>query len=399
MSTRGFVPLLTYRAIIDVASLARIASQSWVAYDLTGSSAWVGGMAGIRAIPVFLFPILAGPIIDRYDRRILISTVLVLQSIFAMLQAALIGTHRMELWHQMALAFVAGSGISIVGPAFWAIIAEMVAPKALPRVNGMLTFVTNTGEMTGPFLAGIIIAAEGVHFSFVFIAALYLIGALLFFRLPSKNSRQSDAEPVKTDQLPYIDSIREGIAYARHTEPIPWLFVMIASTNIFGVAIFPLIPEYAEEILKTGGFGFGLMMGVFGGGMAIGSAFIALTGMPSRLSFVMLTASIIWDLGMIAFGFSRVFPLTLTVLFFMGIAGMYWVNAALIMFQRAAVENMRGRVMSIYTMGMGLFPLGWAYGGALASWIGNEPALIISSLGGTPLVIAALVISPALRKS
>ena len=83
----------------------------------------------------------------------------------------------------------------------------------------------------------------------------------------------------------------------------------------------------------------------------------------------------------------------------MGVSAMYWVNAALILFQRASPGSMRARVMAIYTTAMGLFPLGWLYGGVLASWVGNELALVLSALGGTPLVIIALMASRELRRS
>ena len=102
---------------------------------------------------------------------------------------------------------------------------------------------------------------------------------------------------------------------------------------------------------------------------------------------------------MIGFGFSRIYPLTLALLFIMGIAGMFWVNAIINLFQREAIGDMRGRVMSLYTIGMGLFPLGWAYGGALSALIGNELTLIISAIGGTPLVLLAMLLAPSLRRS
>ena len=83
----------------------------------------------------------------------------------------------------------------------------------------------------------------------------------------------------------------------------------------------------------------------------------------------------------------------------MGIAGMFWVNAIINLFQREAIGDMRGRVMSLYTIGIGLFPLGWAFGGALSALIGNELTLIVSAIGGTSLVLLAMVLAPSLRKS
>ena len=120
---------------------------------------------------------------------------------------------------------------------------------------------------------------------------------------------------------------------------------------------------------------------------------------PRRLIWIIIVASFVWDFAMIGFGFSRIYPLTLAFLFAMGIAGMVWMNAIINLFQREAIGEMRGRVMSLFTIGMGLFPLGWAFGGALSALIGNEPTLIISALGGTPLVLLAMLLAPGLRRS
>ena len=97
------------------------------------------------------------------------------------------------------------------------------------------------------------------------------------------------------------------------------------------------------------------MTGVLGIGLAVGSGIIAFTGMPQRVMPIIIVASFVWDFGMIGFGFSRIYPLSLVLLFIMGVAGMFWVNAIINLFQRAAVGDMRGRVMSLYTIGMGAF--------------------------------------------
>ncbi len=159
------------------------------------------------------------------------------------------------------------------------------------------------------------------------------------------------------------------------------------------------MPEYAIDVFDAGGFGFGLMSAVFGAGMATGSAVLAIRGLPDKTAWILIISSFIWDFGMITFAFSHSLPLTLGVLFIMGVVGMFWVNAILILFQRAAPDHLRGRIMSLYSVSMGLFPIGWAYGGMLSELIGNEWAIIVSALGGTPIVIAAYIMSPALRRS
>lgn len=83
----------------------------------------------------------------------------------------------------------------------------------------------------------------------------------------------------------------------------------------------------------------------------------------------------------------------------MGVAGMIWVNGIINLFQREATGEMRGRVMSLYAIAMGLFPLGWTFGGTLSALIGNELTLIVSALGGTPLILLAMLLTPGLRRS
>ena len=78
----------------------------------------------------------------------------------------------------------------------------------------------------------------------------------------------------------------------------------------------------------------------------------------------------------------------------MGIAGMFWVNGIINLFQREAIGEMRGRVMSLYAIAMGLFPLGWTFGGTLSALIGNEMTLIV-----TPLILLAMLLTPGLRRS
>jgi uncharacterized membrane protein YGL010W len=83
----------------------------------------------------------------------------------------------------------------------------------------------------------------------------------------------------------------------------------------------------------------------------------------------------------------------------MGLISMPWVTSVLTMFQQAAQKEMRARVMSLFVTSMGLFSVGWLFGGAVAEWIGNEEALVTSALLGTPVAVIALLLSKELRKA
>ena len=139
--------------------------------------------------------------------------------------------------------------------------------------------------------------------------------------------------------------------------------------------------------------------GVFGAGTLIGAVFVSIYGIHRRNAYVMLIMGTVWDIGMIIFGFSHSLPLSLGVLFATGLISMPWVTSVLTMFQQAGTEKMRGRVMSLYVLAMNTFSLGWLFGGSVAEWLGNDEALVISAMLGTPVAGVALLLSKDLRRA
>ena len=391
----GFARLLASQALFDIGAVARTAAQSWVMYDLTGSNLWVGLVSGMRSIPILVFPIFAGAIADRFDKRRLIAFVRVGLAVVSIIQPS------------SSLSTSSNRGTCWLWPlplAPWShspcLLSGRTSPTSSPRVRcrgatALVMMGENAGEMVGPVIVGWVIASAGADWAYTIIAAIYLLGAIFILNAPRGRYAVSESE----DKPSYYQSLKQGIAYARKSPVLPWLFIMNASVNITGVAIFPLMPEYANKILDVGAVGFGIMSTALGVGLAIGSITIAILGLPRRVMPIIIVSSFIWDFGMIGFGFSRIYPLSLFLLFVMGIAGMFWVNAIINLFQREAVGEMRGRVMSLYTIGMGLFPLGWTFGGTLSALIGNELTLIVSAVGGTPLILLAMLLTPGLRKS
>jgi MFS family permease len=387
-----FRSLLLSHGITDIGVMMRLAAQSWIVYELTDSQLWVGLAAGVRAVPVLLFTIFAGVLADRFSRRL----IMVFSSLWmaAMVAATAVITMAGDAspWLYVALAFSVGIGAAVQGPAFYALIASLVSRAQLSRANGMVSFASMSGEIVGPLLAGLIIASSGAGTVFWIVTGGYVAGALLMLRV-KEPKRAAAASGTSLAEL------REGLVYVRRTEPLPWLIVLVMLQNLLAVAIFPLMPVYADEVLDVGARGFGVMGGVLGAGLLGSAAIVTVFGVHHRRSMVMLLTGLVWDACMVGFGFSRSFPLSLTLLFFMGLSGVVWVNAALTMFQNAATEEMRGRVMSLYVISMEMFPLGWLFGGAMAAWLGNEEALIISALGGTPVMLLAVLLSPALRRA
>ncbi len=388
-----FRALIASQAIFDLGIFMRGAAASWVIFELTHSTLWIGLVAGVRAIPILFLALFGGVISDRFGRRNLMIVSGALIAIASAITAVLISTENLEAWHMIALAVLGGIGGALYGPAFFALIGDIVRSDRLSNAVGVMSVAQTTGEMLGPLVVGLVIVASGAHTVFWLVVVGNVLGLMLLLRVREPERESAESKVSFTTQL------IEGLRYARNTPPLLWLTLLVIVQNLFAVAIFPLMPVYADEVLDIGPGGFGLMGGVFGAGMLIGAAVISIFGIHHRRAYAMLVSGIVWDVAMVSFGFSRSVPLSMSILFVMGLAGMPWVTAVLTMFQQAANNEMRGRVMSLYVIAMNMFPLGWLFGGAVAQWLGNEEALIISALLGTPVMAIALVASKELRRA
>jgi MFS family permease len=391
-----FRALVISQATFDLGIFMRGAAASWVVFELTQSQLWIGLVAGVRAIPIFALALLGGVISDRFGRRNLMIAAGALIAAASAVTAILISTELLVAWHMIVVSIIGGIGGALYGPAFYALIADIVRSDRLSNANGILSVAQTTGEMFGPVIVGFVIAASGAHTVFWMVVVGNVFGLMLLLRVREPERVATDGAESKPS---FISQLTEGLRYARNTPPLMLLTILVMAQNLFGVAIFPLMPVYADDVLDIGATGFGLMGGAFGAGALIGAVVVSVFGIHHRHAYMMVGLGLVWDTGMVVFGFSRSVPISLSVLFVMGLISMPWVTSVLTMFQQAATEKMRGRVMSLYVIAINTFPLGWLFGGAVAEWLGNEEALVISALLGTPVAVTALVFSREFRRA
>ena len=376
----------------DLGLELRMVATIWLALVLTDSPLWVGVVAGVRAVPVVALVLFAGAVTDRVDRRSILLATRVALGVLAFLTAYLATSGLIAVWHLVALAVAAAAVMAFGNPARQALVVDLVGrPRALAG-NALANAAATAGEIFGPALAGYMIAKSGADTVFYAVAALYILSAFLMLRI---RPRPRAAPQAGTSIL---RDIHEGLRYARGAAPIPAL-LLIHMTSLFSVAIMPMMPVYARDVLGVGAAGYGVMAGSMGLGFLVGSILTSLRADLPRKAAVMLVGGALWDIPMAAFAFSSSFPLSLALLFLMGAGGALWMNLLLTLVQTSADDRMRGRVMSLYTLASQVMPLGVILGGALAVAVANWFPLVMGAALGTPLAIVLFSRSPALRRA
>lgn len=390
LTERDFRNYFIADAMFDFAAQLRQVAMGWAALTLTNSQFWVGLVIGIPGLTMVLFAPLAGVAVDHYDRRNILVWVRLSFVAFSLPLGILVMLGMLELWHLVVASLAVGAARAFSFPALRAFITDLVGRDRVLTANALTGSSSSAGELAGPVIAGLMIASLGIGSIFVGVALTFGICGLLILRVSSVPMRERSDEPL-------VAQIRQGIIYVASTPPLPALLV-VTLTQLPAAAVIPLLPTYADNVLNVGAPGYGIMSGALGAGFLFGSlATTMILDFPKK-GLALIVTALLWDISSIIFGFSRSYPLSLAMLFLMGVGGAVHVIFLLTLFQTVSQPRMLGRVMSIYGVLTASFPLGLILGGALASAFGNEQAIIIGALGSTPVVLLAYALSPELRR-
>ena len=366
-------------------------AQSWLIYRLTGSATLLGIVGFATQIPVFGLGPIAGVIIDRYSPH----RVTVLTQSAALVQALLLSLLTLMGWVQPAHIILLGFVLGIVNafdmPARQALVNQMVDAKDLSNAVALNSSMINAARIVGPGLAGIVVArvGEGACFTINAVSYLAVIMALLAMKLPKKSDESAR-------QFSIAHSLVEGLRYTLATVPIRDVLLLLGLVGFMGMPYMTLMPVFAAEIHKSGADALGLMLGAVGFGALIGALFLAQRATVLGLGRIIVIATLGFGLGLIVFTVSRVFWLSLVILMGVGFGWMVLIAASNTALQTLADNEMRGRVMSLFSMMLvGMAPFGSLLAGWLADRIG---APLVVATGGGFCAVAGVIFARELPR-
>jgi len=130
-------------------------AQSWLVFDLTKSSFFLGLDDFLGQLPILLFTLVGGVIADRHDRRRLLLGSQYIQMTAAFILAGLVFFSYVHIWQILALSFVTGFAQAFGGPAYQSLIPSLVNKKHLPNAIALNSIQFNLARVFGPLLAGV----------------------------------------------------------------------------------------------------------------------------------------------------------------------------------------------------------------------------------------------------
>ncbi|MGA9496417.1 MAG: MFS transporter [Terriglobales bacterium] len=362
-------------------------AQAWLVYRMTKSALLLGSVGFASQIPVFLIAPLGGITADRVNRQRLVIATQTASMILAGILAWLTLSGRVEVWHIFALAALLGVVNAFDIPGRQSFLVDMVGKEDLMNAIALNSSMFNGARVVGPAVAGILVARIGEGWCFAANAISYIavIIGLMLMHVHSL-ARASSHSP--------IEDIIEGFRWVNQTRVIRALLLLIGLVSLVGMPYTVLMPVFADRILHGGARVLGILMGATGVGALLGALTLAAkTGVKGLGRWVAISCAGL-GISLFCFSFSTRLWLSVALLLPSGYCMMLQMACSNTLIQTMVPDQLRGRVMSVYSMMfMGMAPFGAFFGGALAHRIG---APITVAVGGVACVMGAIWFGRAL---
>ena len=355
-------------------------AAAWLMTSLTTSPVLVALVQSASTLPVFLLGLPSGALADILDRRrYFIVTQFWVAAVAVVLCLAVLSGY-MTPYLLLGLTFANGIGLAMRWPVFSALIPELVSRQQLPSAMALNGVAMNASRITGPLLAGAIIASLGSAWVFVLNAVLSVVSALVLIRW----KRQHADSPLGRERLP--SAMRVGVQFVRESPRIRAVILRTICFFFQSTAVMALLPLTAQRLhvgSESGAGTFTLLLASMGMGAIIGATLLPRLrqALPrERLVFTGICAQAVATVGV---ALAPHLAVAVAGMLLAGMALIATANTLGVAAQMALPNWVRARGMSIYQMSiMGGTAIGAALWGQVASVTSVQTSLITAAICG-----------------
>ena len=387
---RSFVLFWCARTFTNGAYMMQGVAVGWQIYDLTNNPLDLGLVGLVQFFPLIAMSIIAGQVLDLFDRRMIAGVCQIGKALAALLLA--VGTAQGWLGREamFAILFLSGTARAFEIPTMHSLLPGIVPVTLLPRAIAASATAQQTAVICGPSIGGLMYAfgptAVYATCTLVFVAASALIGLI------QVAPRREERKPVT------LATVFAGFRYIRH-QPI---ILGAISLDLFAVllgGVTALLPIYARDILEAGPWALGLLRSAPAVGALATAIVLAQHSIAGHAGRIMFVAVGMFGLATLIFGLSTSIVLSFLALVIYGASDAVSVVIRQSLVQLRTPHDMLGRVMAVNAMCTGSSgTLGEFRAGVVAAWLGAVPAVLMGGVGTIVVMLIWMWAFPQLRR-
>ena len=368
--------------------------RGWMMYELTESPLMVAMVPATMMMPMLLLSLFGGVLADRLDRKMITlaadGTLLAsFLALFAISAAGIIAP-----WHIIALSVINGITFSLAVSARQSLVSGLVHREQMRTAVGLSATTYNSAQIVGPAIGGIMLSIMGTTWTLGVSAILVIPALVLYSSLnPIHHTSVNDASGSITD------NIKAGLSYVFEHSTLRFLMlgaiVMILTVGPFQ----SLMPVFAEEVLNVGAGGLGVLMLAAGVGSLAGSLTVVAIGEKVSHQKLELAFGLLASVTLIGFALSSWYPLSISLVTITAFAATSYMVVNMTVVQVYCPDYIRGRVVSIRFLVIGLMPFGALSMGAAAEALNAPIAVALIAVIGAVGFAAVQLVSRIFTKA
>ena len=367
----------------------------WLTYELTQSALLTSVVMGLDALPILIAGPLGGLLVDRWDKRKLLTGVFTYQSLLAFGFALLVLLGDVTVWHVFGFVFLMGVGWVIADPARMALIPAIVPRHSLVNAFALNSLAFSITRLAIPAIGGALIVFAGAGVSLLLQGAIVAVAAVMALGLGAF----APAEQSKLNARAALFEILEGVRYIRETPVVLGLLLLgFLPTVLISPFLHGLIPVYAAEVYQVGPATLGLLMSAVGAGFLTGTLVLASLGDIPRKGLMIMGCIALICVSMAAFALNPTIAMAYPIVAIgsMGTMGYFSITSATM--QSILPDGIRGRVSGIYILTFGAMPAGNLAAGIISENMGAPAATLIAC--GLVVMAAGvlMILFPSIRR-
>ncbi|WP_034444870.1 MFS transporter [Cloacibacillus evryensis] len=316
----------------------------WLVYTITNSPFKVGLVGVAQYLPILLFTLFSGAIVDRFSKRRLLIVTQSLLMLQALALALLTFFHCEQYWLLLLLCTALGLTTTVDMPARLSFFMDLVGKEDIMNAVSLNSTIVNLARIIGPAAAGIVMELGGASVCFFINAVSFLA---VIFSLTRIKTVEKPSFP-RTQNV--VADVKEGLDYIRGSETLVINVIFLAVLCTFAMNSDVIIPVFARTVLGMGAGAYTRLLSAVGLGSLIGAVVMAGLARYGVRKWFLPAAAAGETIILIAMGLCRSYGLVLVMVTLLGILNLMFLNSGNSIFQLYAPEKYRGRVMSVYAL-------------------------------------------------
>jgi MFS family permease len=390
---RNFQLYFTGQLISVAGTWMQVVAQAWLVYELSHSELMLGIVGFAAAIPSLLISPWGGVVVDRVNKRNLLVVTQASAMVLAFILTVLTFTGLVQVWEIIVLAALLGLVNAFDGPGRQAFVVEMVGREDLPNAIAINSMMFNGARVIGPALGGLLLATVGTAWCFFIngLTFLAVIVCLLLMRLTPRTRELKIGSP-------WTD-LKHGLHYVLLHREIFALLMLALIFSVFGISYNTILPAFVDQVLHLDASGYGVLNAFIGAGAVVGAFIIARYGERGQRGRWLVWVNLAFPFILIAFAYNANVALSLVLAFGLGVGFMLTFTIINTLLQTNVDDQMRGRVMGLYTLTFfGFAPFGNLAIGVLAQQWDMSFTIFLSAVCALILAVIVILLVPQLRK-